>query len=123
LASISLQERNFKAYYLEKVQADWYTAFPGLVSYQRFVEWTPSTLLPLCAYLRSCFGSCTGISFLDSTSLKVCHNRRIQQHKVFQNLAARGKTSVDWFFGFKLHLQVNDKGQLQGLQLDTRQHR
>lgn len=75
-------------------------------------EWMPSTLLPLCAYLRSCFGSCTGISFLDSTSLKVCHNRRINQHRVFQNLAARGKTSVDWFFGFKLHVVVNDRGEL-----------
>ena len=69
-------------------------------------------MLPLCAYLRSCFGSCTGISFLDATSLQVCHNRRINQHKVFKNLAARGKTSVDWFFGFKLHLVVNDKGEL-----------
>lgn len=104
--------RNFKAYYLEKVQLQWQRAFPGLVTYQRFVEWIPSALLPLCAYLRSGFGNCTGISFLDSTSLKVCHNRRIQQHKVFKHLAARGKTSVDWFFGFKLHLVVNDKGEL-----------
>lgn len=104
--------RNFKAYYLEKVQVQCYSAFPGLVSYQRFGEWMPSALLPLCAYLRQCFGSCTGISFLDSTSLKVCHNRRIQQHKVFKNLAARGKTSVDLFFGFKRHLLVNDKGEL-----------
>ncbi len=104
--------RNFQAYYQDLVQAQWRSAFPSLVSYQRFVELTPSALLPLCAYLRECFGSCTGISFLDSTSLKVCHNRRIQQHKVFENLAARGKTSVDWFFGFKLHLVVNDKGEL-----------
>ncbi|NJL40828.1 MAG: IS982 family transposase [Leptolyngbyaceae cyanobacterium SM1_4_3] len=104
--------RNFKAYYQEWVQSQWQAAFPGLVSYHRFVEWMPSALLPLCAYLRSCFGTCTGISFMDSTSLKVCHNRRIQQHKVFQNLAARGKTSVDWFFGFKLHLVVNDQGEL-----------
>lgn len=104
--------RNFKAYYLEKVQPQWLFAFPGLVSYHRFVEWMPSALLPLCAYLRSCFGRCTGISFIDSTSLKVCHNRRIKQHRVFENLAARGKTSVDWFFGFKLHLVVNDKGEL-----------
>lgn len=72
----------------------------------------PSVLLPLCAYLRSCFGACSGISFIDSTSLKVCHNRRISQHKVFENLAARGKTSVDWFFGFKLHLVFNDRGEL-----------
>ncbi len=104
--------RNFKAYYLDKVQAHWRSAFPGLVSYGRFIEWIPSSLLPLCAYLRSRFGQCTGLSFLDSTSLKVCHNRRIRQHKVFDNLAARGKTSVDWFFGFKLHLVINDRGEL-----------
>jgi transposase len=103
--------RHFKAYYHEQVQAHWHGAFPGLVSYSRFIDWLPGTLLPLCAYLRSCFGACTGISFLDSTSLKVCHNRR-QQHKVFKHLAARGKTSVDWFFGFKLHLAVNDQGEL-----------
>jgi transposase len=104
--------RNFKTYYQEKVQPEWAQAFPGLVSYQRFVEWIPSTLVPMCAYLRSCFGKCSGISFMDSTALKVCHNRRIKQHKVFEDLAARGKTSVDWFFGFKLHLVVNDRGEL-----------
>jgi len=112
LLSINPQERNFKAYYTEKVHSQWHSAFPGLVSYGRFIEWIPSTLLPLCAYLRSCFSRCSGISFLDSTSLKVCHNRRINQHKVFKTLAARGKTSVDWFFGFKVHLVVNDKGEL-----------
>ena len=104
--------RNFKWYYTQRVCGDWRDAFPGLVSYNRFVEWMPSTLIPLCAYLRHCFGSCTGISFIDSTSLKVCHNRRIHAHKVFKPLAARGKTSVDWFFGFKLHLVVNEQGEL-----------
>ena len=72
----------------------------------------PSGLVPLCAYLRHCFGRCTGTSFIDSTSLKVCHNRRICGHRVFKDLAARGKTSVDWFFGFKLHLVVNERGEL-----------
>lgn len=109
--------RNFKTYYLEKVQIQWGKDFPGLVSYHRFLEWMPSTLIPLCAYLRSCFGQCTGISFMDSTCLKVCHNRRINQHRVFKNLAARGKTSVDWFFGFKLHLVVNDRGELLSCQV------
>jgi transposase len=112
LPFISREERNFKTYYQEKVQTQWAVDFPGLVSYQRFIEWVPSTLVPMCAYLRSCFGKCSGISFMDSTSLKVCHNRRIPQHKVFEDLAARGKTSVDWFFGFKLHLVVNDRGEL-----------
>jgi hypothetical protein len=104
--------RNFKTYYRDKVQAEWADAFPGLVSYPRFIEWIPGTLVPMCAYLRSCFGRCSGISFMDSTPLKVCHNRRIKQHKVFETLAARGKTSVDWFFGFKLHLVANDRGEL-----------
>ncbi len=95
--------RNFKHFYLNHVQQQWSCAFPGLPSYQRFIEWLPSTLIPLCVYLKHCFGSCTGIGFIDSTSLKVCHNRRIARHKVFEGLAARGKTSVDWFYGFKQH--------------------
>ncbi|MBD1901579.1 IS982 family transposase [Trichocoleus sp. DQ-A3] len=104
--------RNFKWFYTQLVSRYWRNAFPGLVSYQRFVEWMPSVLIPLCAYLRHCFGRCTGISFIDATSIKVCHNRRIASHKVFKPLAARGKTSVDWFFGFKLHLVVNEQGEL-----------
>lgn len=68
-------------------------------------------------YLKHCFGQCTGISLIDSTSLKVCHNRRISNHQVFKGLAARGKTSVDWFFGFKLHLVVNEFGQLLNVTL------
>ena len=75
------------------------------------------TLLPLCVYLKHCFGQCTGISFMDATALKVCHNRRISNHKVFNKMAARGKTSVDWFFGFKLHLVVNEIGELLNVQI------
>ena len=109
--------RNFKHFYLSMVQQQWGSAFPRLPSYQRFVEWIPSTLIALCAYLKHCFGSCTGISFIDATSLKVCHNRRISRHRVFKDIAARGKTSVDWFFGFKLHLVVNELGQLLNVTL------
>jgi len=109
--------RNFKDYYIKHVCLYWRDAFPGLVSYNRFVEWMPSALLPLCVYLKHCFGTCTGISFIDATSIKVCHNRRINRHHVFTNLAARGKTSVDWFFGFKLHLVVNELGELLNITL------
>ena len=69
-------------------------------------------LVALCAYLRHCYGRCSGIGFIDSTALAVCHNRRINQHRVFDGVAQRGRTSVDWFFGFKLHLVVNDRGEL-----------
>lgn len=109
--------RNFKAYYTEHVLKHLAWAFPRLVSYNRFVELMPSALVPLCGYLQSRKGRCSGISFVDSTSLRVCHNRRIHSHKVFAGCARRGRTSVDWFFGFKLHLVVNDRGELLSLRL------
>lgn len=110
--------RNFKAYYCEYVQRHLRNEFPGLVSYTRFVDFIPSALLPLCAYLRSaCLGDCTGISFIDSTSIDVCLNQRIASHKVFAGLAERGKTSTGWFYGFKLHLVINDRGELLNVQL------
>lgn len=109
--------RTFKAYYTEHVQVHLRGEFPGLVSYNRFVQLTPRVLGLLCAYLTACFGSCTGISLIDATPLKVCHNRRITRHKTFAGLAQRGKNSVDWFFGFKLHLVVNDRGELLACRL------
>jgi hypothetical protein len=109
--------RHFKAYYTEHVMKHYAGAFPRLVSYNRFVELMPSALVPLCGYLRTRKGKCSGISFIDSTALKVCHNRRIHSHKVFAGCARRGKTSVDWFFGFKLHLVINDCGELLSLRL------
>ena len=88
-----------------------------MISYNRFVELTPSVLILVCAYLHDCYGRCSGVSFIDSTPLAVCHNRRITQHRVFQDVAQRGKNSVDWLFGFKLHLIVNDRGQLLAYRL------
>ena len=104
--------RHFKAYYTEHVMVHLRSEFPGLVSYNRFVELMPGALAPLCAYLSTRFAVATGIAFIDSTPLAVCHNRRIFRHKVFDGLAARGKSSMGWFYGFKLHLIVNDQGGL-----------
>lgn len=109
--------RNFKTFYTQYVLQHMTRAFPKLVSYNRFVELMPSALVPLCGYLQTRKGECSGISFIDSTSLRVCHNRRIHSHKVFAGCAQRGKTSVDWFYGFKLHLVVNDCGELLSLRL------
>jgi transposase len=72
----------------------------------------PRYLVPLAVYLHVHRGQCTGISFIDSTALAVCHPARIQQHRVFRVDARRGRTSVGWFYGFKLHLVVNDRGEL-----------
>lgn len=104
--------RTFKAYYTGYVMTHLRAEFPNLVSYQRFVELMALTLYPLCLYLRARLGQVSGIAFIDATPLPVCHNRRITRHKVFAGLAARGKTSVDWFYGFKLHLVINDCGEL-----------
>ncbi len=98
-----------------------------MVSYNRFVELMPRVLLPLLVYLHTQLGRCSGISFVDATSLHVCHPARIHQHRVFRADARRGKTSVGWFDGFKLHLVVNDRGDLLAfcltprVLLDTRQ--
>lgn len=104
--------RTFKHFYLQHVQRYWREAFPGLVSYPRFIALQPLILIPLCAYLNSRKGQVTGIAFVDSTPLIVCHNRRIHSHRVFKQLAKRGKNSVGWFYGFKLHLIVNECGEL-----------
>jgi len=104
--------RTFKAFYTEHVQEHLRQEFPTLVSYGRFVEVMATTLVPLLAYLHTQMGACTGISFIDSTKLVVCHNARIPQHRVFAGHAARGKTTTGWFYGFKLHLVVNDRGEL-----------
>ena len=77
----------------------------------------PSALMPLCAYLRQCQGVCTGVSFIDSTPLAVCHPRRRHQHRLFAGQAQWGKSSTGWFFGFKLHVVVNDQGQLLNVAL------
>ncbi|UZQ52072.1 IS982 family transposase [Clostridium kluyveri] len=105
--------RNFKAYYIKYVSTVLRPYFPELVSYNRFVELMQETLLPLLLYMRK-FRTfkCTGISFIDSTTLDVCHNRRIHSHKVFKGIAERGKSSTGWFYGFKLHLVINDKGEI-----------
>jgi hypothetical protein len=104
--------RTFKAYYMKHVQEHLKKEFPCLVSYQRFIALIPQMIVPLLAYLQSRYGACTGISFIDSTCLQVCHPKRISGHRVFATDAKRGKTSVGWFYGFKLHLAVNDRGEL-----------
>jgi hypothetical protein len=109
--------RDFKTYYLVYVLGHLHREFPNAVSYQRFVELMPSTIGPLCVYLQTCLGACSGLSFVDSTALAVCHNRRIPQHRVFRGIAQRGKTSLGWFYGFKLHVVINHRGELLACQL------
>jgi hypothetical protein len=113
--------RMFKWYYEREVQGSGFTAscFPSSVSYTRFLELMSSSLVPLghCLLWLCSLSAQTGIQFIDSTSLVVCSNLRINQHKVFKHSAARGHTSEGWFYGFKLHIIVNDRGELLAVKL------
>lgn len=104
--------RDFKTYYTRFVSRYWRHYFPDLVSYTRMLTLLQSTLVPLCSYLKQRFAKPTGIAFIDSTTLKVCHNMRIPRNKVFAEVAQRGKGTMGWFYGFKLHLIMNDEGGL-----------
>ena len=112
-----LRFRDFKTYYLVYVLGHLRCAFPNAVRYQRFVELIPTVIGPLCASLQTCCGTCSGLSLVDSTALAVCHNRRIPQQRVFRGGAHRGKTSLGWFYGVKLHVVINHHGELLACQL------
>jgi hypothetical protein len=113
--------RCFKWYYEREVLGDTYmhSCFPGTVSYNQFLELARANLIPLAHFLLFLISQSTktGIYCIDSTSLEVCSNLRINRHKTFAGLASRGKTSEGWFFGFKLHLIVNDRGELMAVRI------
>jgi len=105
--------RCLKHFYLEKVCKHMRHLFPKVVSYNRFVELEKEVAIPLALFIKKVLlGKCTGISFVDSTPLRVCKNQRIHIHKTFKGIAQRGKCSMGWFFGFKLHLICNERGEL-----------
>lgn len=108
--------RCLKHYYLFYVCKHLNSSFPHLVSYSRFVELQQQVLLPLVLFLKSCrMGQTTvaGINFIDSTSLKVRHiKREHSKSKVFDGIATKGCGTMGWFFGFKLHIIINDKGEI-----------
>lgn len=105
--------RTFKHFYLYYVQEHLQKEFPDTVSYNRFVELMQANMLPLTLYMKTCcLGECTGISFVDSTPIRACKNKRIKNNKVFKDIATTGRSTMGWFYGFKLHIAVNDKGEL-----------
>lgn len=110
--------RTFKDFYTKTVQPHLKSEFPNLVSYNRFVELIPIVLLPLVVFLklkrlvRSDF-----ITFVDSTKIVVCHNKRIKQNRTFEGIAKRGKSTMGWFYGFKLHIAITETGELCGVHL------
>lgn len=105
--------RNMKHFYLYYIQKHMTCEFPNTVSYNRFTELMQAAVLPMTIFLKTCcLGECSGISFVDSTPIRVCKNKRITRNKVFKGIAELGKSTMGFFFGFKLHLIVNDKGEI-----------
>jgi Transposase DDE domain len=105
--------RNFKHFYEYYVKVHLTSEFPNTVSYNRFTELMQSAILPMTLMLKTCcLGESTGISFVDSTPIRVCKNKRIKRNKVFKGIAEVGKSTMGYFYGFKLHLIVNDKGEI-----------
>ncbi len=104
---------NLKHFYLAHICLFYKDCFPGLVSYNRFIELQQKVAVPMMLFLKTrCLGQSIGINFIDSTHIKVCHNRRIYSYKVFAAVAERGQCSLGWFYGFKMHLIINDKGEI-----------
>lgn len=105
--------RNMKDFYLGYIQRHKTDMFPNTVSYNRFVELMQAATLPMSIFLKTCcMGKGTGISFIDSTPIRVCRNKRIMRNQVFKGIARLGKSTMGYFFGFKLHIVINDKGEL-----------
>ena len=111
--------RTFKLFYEYGLKSKYRRCFKELPSYERFVQIKKELFLPLSILMQSLVGEESGLYIADSTTLKVCHNRRINQHKVFKHLAARGKSSMGWFYGFKLHVVINDKGELMAVKITS----
>ena len=109
--------RNFKSYYLGLIKTYFGSYFTGLLSYPRFVAVMKSVLVPLCSFIHTLAGEKTGVYFIDSTLLRACHIKREKQNKVFAGLARKSKSSMGFFFGFKLHIIINDKGELMAFKI------
>ena len=107
------QFRHLKHFYINYVMVHLKKEFPQTVSYNRFVELQRKAAIPMAVFLKTCcLGTCTGVSFIDSTPLRACHIKRERSNKVFKGIATKGQCSIGWFFGLKLHLIINDKGEI-----------
>jgi hypothetical protein len=109
--------RDFKTYYIGYVIPHLKIYFPFLPSYSHMVNLMKSVIVPLCIFVQGLTGEETGIYFIDATVLKACHIKRERQHRVFKGIAKKAKSTMGWFFGFKLHLVINDKGEIMAFKI------
>ena len=113
----TMRGRQFKAFYRGTVCRFMTAEFPRRLSDTRFVALMPRCVVVLAALFETLKGACTGLSIADATPLAVCYNLRIQRHRVFKDIAQRGKSSTGWFYGFKLHAVINHRGELLAIKV------
>ena len=110
--------RTFKDFYTKHIYKMSSSAFPNIVSYNRFIELIPSILVPLIAFLKlKRLVKSDQVTFIDSTKIAICNNKRIKRNTVFKGVAELGKSTMGWFYGFKLHIAINENGELVGVSI------
>ncbi|SPR13809.1 transposase [Orientia tsutsugamushi] len=102
--------KDFKNYYLYYLSHK-YKGYFRLPSYSMIIQLWPRMLLPLAVLMHYLKGEETGIYYIDSTKLAICHNKRISSNRVFNRFSKIGKSSYGWFLGFKLHLIIKKVGK------------
>ena len=108
--------RDFKNYYLYYLPCR-YKGYFSLVSYSRIIQLWGSLILPLSILLHCLRGEETGIYYIDSSKLQICHYKRTSRNKVFKGISKVGMSSYGWFMGFKIHLIINNKGQFMAIKI------
>lgn len=109
--------KTFKDFYFNCICKNYRSEFPKRLSYTRFVALKHLAFMPIFMFLMRIKGKATGKYYIDSTKLPICHNLRISRNKVFKGVAQRGKTTTGWFFGFKLHIVINESGEIMSFYL------
>lgn len=114
--------KNFKKYYKDYVLKHFKDCF-FLVSYAQYNKMANEIPFLLDLFLKSRLKKNDSIFFIDATSLAICHPVRARHNQVFAKEASFGYSTLHGqFFGFKLHLIVNHKGEIANYALSSANH-
>lgn len=110
----------FKWYYINEIlDGEYRHYFNSVPSYNRFVELMPRSMQVLFRFMKYLMFTVrqqqNEVEYIDSTKIPVCHNKRTSSNKVFDGSATIGKSSMGWFWGFKLHFTCDTQGNITNL--------
>lgn len=116
--------RNWKDFY-NHIKTYHYRDFPNFPTYGNFIK-AMNKLSSLATILlqgfMNVFQRITGkekLKFADGSKLKVCEIKREFSHKVCRKYASKSKSTMGWFYGFKLHIICNELMQILNLKITT----